>query len=184
MKPAEVKNEFIRLRAAGRSYSFIEKALHIGKGTCSAWEKELEAAISDLKREQLEELYSAYFMTKEARIKRLGETLNSLSDTLKGVDLSKIPPEKLLEYKLKYMEALKSEYTGGGRPYQINTEKADPKDIVKALNDLLERVRTGETTTDQATKESAVITSLLRAYDAVEIKEKLIALENLLESRG
>lgn len=184
MKPAEVKNEFIRLRAAGRSYSFIEKALHIGKGTCSAWEKELEAAISDLKREQLEELYSAYFMTKEARIKRLGETLNSLDDTLKGVDLSKIPPEKLLEYKLKYTEALKNEYTGGGRPYQMNTEKTDPKDIVKALSNLLERVRAGEITTDQATKESAVITSLLRAYDTVEIKEKLTALENLLESRG
>ena len=74
MKPQEQKTEFIRLRAEGRSYSYIADTLHISKSTCSSWERELQDAIAELKQEQLNELYSSYAMTKEARVKKLGET--------------------------------------------------------------------------------------------------------------
>lgn len=180
MKPQGQKTEFIRLRAEGKSYSAIADILHISKSTCTAWERELKDAIAELKQEQLNELYSSYYMTKEARIKKLGDTLNGINAALDGADLSQIPPEKLLEYKLKYTEALKGEYTGSGTPYQFTADKIDPKDIVTALGDLLNRVRAGEVTPEQANRESTVIANLLKAYDTVEVKEKLNALESLI----
>ena len=183
MKPQEQKTEFIRLRAEGRSYSYIADTLHISKSTCSSWEKELQDAIAELKQEQLNELYSSYYMTKEARIKKLGETLNRINEALEAVDLSEIPAEKLLDFKLKYTEALKEEYTGTGKPYSFS-EKIEPKEIVEALGDLLERIRAGEVTAEQASRESTVIANLLKAYDTVEVKAKLDALESLIGSRG
>ena len=38
MKPQEVKQEYIKLRAEGKSYSFIADKLHISKSTCTKWE--------------------------------------------------------------------------------------------------------------------------------------------------
>ncbi len=183
MKPQEQKTEFIRLRAEGRSYSYIADTLHISKSTCSSWEKELQDAIAELKQEQLNELYSSYYMTKEARIKKLGETLNRINEALEAVDLSEIPAEKLLDFKLKYTEALKEEYTGTGKPYSFS-EKIEPKEIVEALGDLLERIRAGEVTAEQASRESTVIANLLKAYDTVEVKAKLDALEAIVGGRN
>lgn len=183
MKPQEQKTEFIRLRAEGKSYAVIADTLHISKSTCTAWERELKDAIADLKQEQLNDLYNAYYMTKEARIKKLGETLDGINTALDRADLSQIPPEKLLEFKLKYTEALKGEYTGSGTPYQFTADKIEPKDIVTALGDLLNRVRVGEVTPEQANRESTVIANLLKAYDTVEVKTKLDALESIVGSR-
>lgn len=182
MKPQETKAEFIRLRAGGHSYSYIANTLHISKSTCSDWERELQDTISELKQEQLNELYNAYAMTKEARIKNLGEALNRINTTLDNVDISEIPPEKLLDLKLKYTEALKGEYRGDVQPY-LFSEKVEPKDIVTALGDLLNRVRAGAVTTEQARQESTVLANLLKAYDIVEVKAKLDALEAIIGGR-
>lgn len=183
MKPQETKTEFIRLRAEGRSYSYIADTLHISKSTCTDWERELKAQITELRQEQLNELYSSYAMTKEARIKKLGDALESIDTALAGADLSTIPPEKLLDFKLKYTEALKEEYTGTDAPFKFS-EKIEPKEIVKALGDLLERIRAGEITTEQAQRESTVIANLLKAYDTVEVKAKLDALDAVIGGRG
>ena len=45
MKPAELKKEYVRLRAEGQSYSSICEQLHISKSTCTKWEKALAAQI-------------------------------------------------------------------------------------------------------------------------------------------
>ena len=62
------------MRAEGQSFSDIAQQLHISKSTCSTWERELEAEIAQLKKEELNALYESYHMKKEARIKQLGET--------------------------------------------------------------------------------------------------------------
>jgi len=72
------------LRAEGKSYSAIAEQLHISKSTCTAWERELKDNIAELKQEQLEELYNSYFMTKEARIRKLGDTLENINTPWKG----------------------------------------------------------------------------------------------------
>jgi len=56
LKPAELKQEYIKLRAEGRAYSYIADKLRISKSTCTKWEKELEADIAQLKREELNTL--------------------------------------------------------------------------------------------------------------------------------
>ncbi len=180
MKTNEQKQEYIRLRAEGRSYSYIAEALHISKSTCTKWEKSLASDIAALKAEELNALYDTYHMKKEARIHQLGGTLQKIEDALTSADLSAMPPEKLLEYKLKYAEALNKEYISTAPAYKI-TSTATPDMIVEALADLLNRVRAGEVSAEQANKESSILSNLLKAYDTVEVKAKIEALEKLLE---
>ena len=181
MKPTEMKQEYIRLRAEGKSYSFIADQLHISKSTCSKWEQELAREISDLKREALIELYESYGMSKEARIKTLGGILDKINNALDQTDFSGIDPAKLLDFKLKYTEALKGEHVGRDRA--IDPQSIAAKDIVAAIADLLDRVRSGETTTEQAQRESMILANLLKAYDTAEVKTKLDALEAVLGGR-
>lgn len=183
LKPTEDKTKFISLRAEGKSYTYISKELGISKSTCTAWEQELKEQIADLKGEQLNELYDSYYMTKEARIKKLGNTLERINTALDKVDLSTIAPEKLLDFKLKYSEALKEEYTGQSEPFNLS-DKLDPKEIVTALEDLLNRVRAGDITAEQANRESTVLANLLKAFESVELKAKLDALEAVIGTRG
>ena len=182
MKPQELKQEYIKLRAEGKSYSYIAGQLHISKSTCAKWEKELGAEIAQLKRDELNTLYDSYHMKKEARIKKLGDTLERVEDALASVDLTEVAPEKLLDFKLKYTEALQKEYVGTEPAFKLG-DSIDAKDIVTALGDLLNRVRAGEVTTEQASRESLILSNLLKAYDTVEVKAKLDALEALVGGR-
>lgn len=182
MKPQDTKNEFVRLRAEGRSFRDIAKKLNVSRSTCAKWEAELESTIAELKQDQLQELYDNYYMTKEARIKKLGETLESIEGALGNVDLNQVPPEKLLDFKLKYTEALKGEYHECCSPFDVG-ENIEPKNILKAMGNLYNRVQRGTITTEQANRESIMLTNLLKAYDVVELKAKLDALETIIESR-
>lgn len=116
-------------------------------------------------------------MKKEARIKQLGGTLANIEDALAAADLTQMQPKELLEYKLKYIAALKEEYTGkaAAMPTDIT-----PAALLAALQDLLNRVRAGEVTTEQANRESSIISNALRAYEQTELKTKLEALEAAL----
>ena len=180
MKPIELKQEYIKLRAEGRSYSYITQQLHISKSTCTKWEQELGADIAQLKREELNTLYEEYSMKKEGRIRQLGDTLARIEDALQAVDLSEVPPEKLLDFKLKYREALQKEYVTTEPAFKLK-DRIDPSDIVTALGDLLDRVRAGEISSEQANRESNILSNLLRAYEQVEIKAKLDELETIIK---
>lgn len=72
MKPAELKKEYIRLRAEGKSYSYICEQLHISKSTCTKWERGLASQIDELKRAELAELCESYSMTKGSPYKAAG----------------------------------------------------------------------------------------------------------------
>ena len=183
MKPNDQKNEFIRLRAEGKSYTAIGKELSISKATCTAWERELKAEIAEKKKEQLEEMYQAYYMTREARITKLGQALESIEDALSKADLTQVSPEKLLDYKLKYMEALKQEFIDTTPAIPLD-DTFNPRDIIVVMADLLKRIRNKETNLDQASREIMVITNMLKAYEAVELKAKLEALEDLVGGRN
>ena len=182
MKPQEVKQEYIKLRAEGKSYSFIADKLHISKSTCTKWEVQLAEEIAQLKKEELNTLYDSYHMKKEARIRQLGDTLGRVEDALAKTDLTEVAPEKLLDFKLKYTEALQREYIGTDPAFKLK-DSIDPKDIVTALADLLDRVRAGEVTTEQANRESLILSNLLKAYETVEVKAKLDEIEAILGSR-
>jgi len=182
VKPNDQRNEFIRLRAEGKSYTAISKELNISKATCTAWEKELKAEIAEKKKEQLEEMYEAYYMTREARITKLGQTLESIEDALSEVDFTQVSPEKLLDYKLKYMEALKQEFVDTTPAIPLE-DSFNPRDIIVVLADLLKRIRNREINLDQASRETMVITNILKAYETVELKAKLETIEGIVGGR-
>ena len=183
MKPAELKKEYIRLRAEGKSYSVICEQLHISKSTCTKWEKELAEQIDELKRAELAELCESYGMTKEARIKKLGDTLGTIDGALASADFSQMPPDKLLDFKLKYTQALKEEYIATGRSKSL-PEEINPAALMDMLKDLLERVRAGEVDTAQANRESMIISNLLKAYEQTELQAKIDALEAIVGGRA
>lgn len=182
MKPAEVKHSFIELRAEGLSYDKISKKLKISKGTCYSWNKELEEEIAELKKEQLKALYKAYGMEKEARIKRLGNTLEQIEAAVQQIDFLEIPPERLLDYKLKYTEALNKEYTSLDKGIDLDKE-LEGEDIIRALGNLVNRVKSGEVNAEQANRESRVLTDLLKAYETTEVKAQLEEIKAVIESR-
>ena len=182
MKPIELKTEYVRLRAEGNSYSLICEQLHISKSTCTKWEKDLSSEIDDLKRAALLELCESYCITKEARIRKLGDTLDQINAALDQVDFSTIDPVRLLDFKLKYTEALKSEYLGI-KP-SLPLDGIDAKTIMTALADLLSRVQAGEVTTEQAQKESGILAQIVKAYESLEVKTKLDRLETIISGRG
>ena len=121
MKSTEKKLEYIELRASGKSYSSIAEELGISKSTCSKWEKALGADIEALREEHLQELYTSYSMAKEARIEKIGKTLQGIEEALEEKDLTQLPADKLLELKLKYERELKTEYTEPIRDAGENT---------------------------------------------------------------
>lgn len=173
----------MELRAEGKSYSAITAELHISKGTCTAWEREMAAEITKLKQEKLNALFEAYSMTKEARIRRLGSTLNRIDAALEEIDLSAVAPEKLLDLKLKYSKALKDEYTGAEAPLQLEGTDTTPEGIMAAMADLHARVRAGEVSADQANIEARTLATILNAYDSAELKKRIELLTDVLERR-
>ena len=123
MKDNDTKRAFIKARAEGKSYSRITEELGIAKATCSNWEKEYRAQIEELRQAQLEELYTTYSMTKEARIEAIGGIIQRI-DEARGITdkpLETLPEDKLLELRLKYMRELQTEYREPVKPASDNT---------------------------------------------------------------
>lgn len=108
MKGEAAKRAFIQLRAEGKSYSAIAAELNISKSTCTAWERELGAEITEAQQITRDELTTAYRMTAEARVAELKGTLDSINAALAQKDLAQLPADKLLALKLKYTNALAS----------------------------------------------------------------------------
>lgn len=161
MKPNAKKLDFIRLRAEGKSYRAIEAEIGVSRSTCSEWERELSADIARLRQESLEELYNTYGMAREARIRRLGGTLQRIDEALEAVDFSQLSPERLLDLKLKYTAALREEYT----PMAYTDASGEAKDTLTAIQDLYRRTASGDTTTDQAKTELNILDHMVDGYN-------------------
>ena len=182
MLPLEKKRDFIEHRSEGLSLRKIEKLVGIAHQTAMNWDKELAGEIAQLKQDKLTELYDSYTMTREARIKSLGENLTKIDKALEEADLSTVAPEKLLDMKLKYLEALGAEYIPVRNPLS-DGEAPTPQKLVLALAEVVDKVRTGELTEKQADKETKAIYNLLKGFEIVELKNKLELLESVRGSR-
>ena len=138
--PTEQQNRFIELRAQGFSYRDIAKDIGVSVNTLRAWEKRLSSEIAELKAIELDDLHTRFYMAKEARIARLGDTLNKLTAQEEARDFSDIPTDKLLDLKMKFMKELKEELGGESR-YKFDTKLTSEKIIGELLN-LLYRIKT------------------------------------------
>lgn len=160
MKTADKKRDFIRLRAEGKSYRAIEQEIGVSRSTCGEWERELRADIDALRHESLEELYTQYGMAREARIRRIGETLRRIDSALEEVDLSTLSPERLLDFKLKYNAALREEYSAAA-PLEATGAATD---TLEAIQELYRRTAFGDTTIEQAKTELSILDHMADGY--------------------
>lgn len=173
----EEKLKFVELRAQGQSYSTIAKSLHVSKSTLSAWNKELTEQIAEQKAERLRELYESYYMLKASRIEQLGSTLHLVNEALEQKELSEMSPGQLLDFKLKLIRELKDEYV------DLDTETSanlNAEAIVMELQSLLKRLREGGVSVDHAYRETAVLSSALRAYETFTLEQKVNMLLSVL----
>lgn len=186
MKSATKQREFIRLKAEGKSNAQIARLLHISESTASRYTKLLGDKIANYKAEQLQELYDAYYMTRAARIRRLGETLNQVDQAISTSDLSLVPTEKLLDLKLKYAQALKNEHI----PVDVTDIDGDKalegsaKDILGQMNCLLHRIREGSISPDNAAMEAKILDALLKGWELVALEDRMCQLEQALKDKG
>ena len=173
------KNLFIEMRAGGQSYAVIAKKLSVSKSTLSVWESELEKEISELKAIRLGELYEKYSMLKTSRIQQLGETLQKINKEIAERDFSDLSLERLLHYKLQYMEQLKAEVVDSEYKTPINV---NAEGVIQQLLSVLSRLRSGDITREQAVMEANLLTRTLQAYDSHTLEKKLDQLKATLES--
>lgn len=168
MKDAKTKEKFIIARAEGKSYSTIAKELGISKGTCTSWERELKESIDSEKRGRLEDLYTAYHMTREARIKNLGEILSKIDNAVEEIHLDEITPEKLLSLKLKYEEALKKECT---EAHAIETDNT-LDGLLEQYNGIYEEAREGKLSASEVSAQLSILSAKKRTIEQISIEER------------
>lgn len=179
---AELQGRFMILRARGLSYAKIAEELHVSKNTLRSWEKALAGQIAELKAIELDELFTTFLLTKEDRIRTLGETLGRINKELSARPLEEIATEKLMELSLKYTRELKEE-VGDIRPTGEPDRKLTGEEIMAEIVSLLLRVRAGDITRDQAIKENAVLANLLKAYENMVLEKKVDALDEVIKGR-
>lgn len=107
----ELQQAFVQYRAKGWSLRRIARRLKVSRTTLSNWQAELEEEIASLKAIELEGLFEQYYISKENRIRLLGEQLKRVRTEISKRDLSDIPTDTLMAMLLKLSEALKDEYT-------------------------------------------------------------------------
>ena len=107
METIETKRRFIELRAKGYSFDKIAKELGKAKQTLLDWSRDLDQEIAQAKALELDSLYEAYSLYKEARLKTLGEILSKLKKEVDKRDLIDLPTDRLLDLFLKYEGVVK-----------------------------------------------------------------------------
>ena len=106
----ELKQAFVQYRSRGWSLRKIAKRLRVSRSTLSNWQAELEE-IASLKAIELEALFESYYVSKEGRIRLLGEQLKRVRAELNRRDLSDVSTDTLMAMLLKLSEALQEEHT-------------------------------------------------------------------------
>ena len=106
---AELKPEFVELRASGLSLAKIAERLSVSKTTLIAWEKELCNEIAEARFLEMQALLETYKVCKAERVKFLGKLYQRLTEELAQRDFSEVEPVKLLEMLFKVEQRLESE---------------------------------------------------------------------------
>lgn len=185
MKDTRKQRDFIQLKAEGKSNAQIARALHISESTASRYSHTLAEEITRYKAEQLKELYDTYYMTREARIKQLGSTLSKIEEAASRNDYKLIPMEKLLDLKLKYTSALKAEHLPLALdPSPLNEVHLNTASkIISQMDYLRNKLREGEMSPEFVNTELKVLESMLKAYELVEMEDRLKALEDAVSGK-
>ena len=108
-KDIKTQERFIELRAMGWSYDRISKELSTSKPTLIGWAKSYKTELANAKTTFHDGLLATFKMQREERIRFLGGEFAKAREALKGRDLGDMPTEKLLDYTLKLLAAVKAD---------------------------------------------------------------------------
>lgn len=104
-----LKEQFIELRAEGRSYADIAAALDVSKPTLLNWSRELEREIANAKTLRLDALFELYLVGKAKRVETFGKRLQAILSELDARNLADVPTPLLLKLALDYGDRLSAE---------------------------------------------------------------------------
>ena len=110
---------------------------------------------------------------------RTAAILEKIERAIAQADFSKIPPDKLLVLRLQYTEALKGE----APPKRAKMKGGlTVEQIMDAYTELLNEVRAGRLTGEQAAKETAILSNMVKAIETHEQKQRIEEIERILNS--
>lgn len=119
---------------------------------------------------------------KQAKTEKKLETtraiLAKIERAIAKADFSKIPPDKLLALRLQYTEALKGE----APPKRAKMKGGSVEEILTAYSELINEVREGRLTGEQAAKENAILSNMIKAIETHELKERIEEIEKILSN--
>src|SRR5450756_2506124 len=109
MKEAKTRQNFLELRAQGKSLRAIEIEIGTNRGTLAKWESECKEELENLRAMELEAMREEYSLTTQARIERFGRQLQRVTEELENRDLSDIPTPRLVDLAIKLDTKLREE---------------------------------------------------------------------------
>ncbi len=187
----EAKTKLVELRAKGRVIRDIANELNVSKSTVAKWVQELEAEIASARAMELEALQEECGLSKEARIRNLGQLFNRLKGELEKRDFEKMRTEKLLNMMLKCQETLTAEFNmvvplSGGQIAALkgNSEmKLNADQIAGEMGRVMQRYKSGLIDEAGVRVELSVYESLLKVHDRVVLQTKVEQIESVLGKR-
>lgn len=102
--------------------------------------------------------------------------LEKIDRAIARADLSKVPPEKLLAVRLQYIEAMQRD----AMPKRKPLKGGDIGTVLKAYIELINAVRAGELTSEQAIKENTILSGMAKAIETHELKDRIEEIERIL----
>lgn len=104
--------------------------------------------------------------------------LAKLDRAIAIADFSKIPPDKLLALRLQYAEAVKQETP----PPREKMKGGSLEEVLQAYTELINEVRAGRLTAEQAAKENSILSSMIKAIETGELKQRIDEIERILSN--
>lgn len=99
--------EFLRLRAEGRSYAKIGRVLSVSVTTLKKWGSRHLVEIAEMRAAHLSSFVKGFLMEVEERIVLRAEQISRIRDELADRDLAKVSTEQLLRLELRYLESVR-----------------------------------------------------------------------------
>jgi transposase len=109
MESIETRAQFIELRAKGLSFDKISTQLKIAKKTLVGWARRYEAEVEAAKGLELEALLEKHSLLTAQKVEQFGRLLSRIDQELATRSLKEVSTDKLLDLRLKYQAAIKTE---------------------------------------------------------------------------
>ena len=102
--------------------------------------------------------------------------LAKIDRAIAEADFSKIQPDKLLALRLQYVEAVKNE----APPARAKLKGGSVEEVLAAYTELINEVRAGRITGEQAAKENAILAGMIKAIETNQLKARIEEIEKIL----